>query len=91
MSEPCNSTDRTKDAMNPGKCCLELKKKSANTHTHTHMRTLRRVHFSFQSVAPRPPTDDPVFVCEGAGLPGDAGSVAMVTESASIKSEGQED
>lgn len=66
-------------------------KVSKHTDTHTHMHARRRLHFSFQSVAPCPPTDDPVFVCVGAGLPGDAGSVAMVTESASIKSEGQED
>ncbi len=32
-----------------------------------------------------------LFMCAGAGLPGDGGSVAMVRESASVKNEGQKD
>lgn len=33
--ELSDSTDRTRDAMNPGKCCWGLRNKSANTHTLT--------------------------------------------------------
>lgn len=83
-SEPSDSTGRKRDAMNPGKCCWALRKKSANTHTHTAFYLWFFIHLLIQLYVC-------VSVCVGAGLPGDGGSVAMVTESASVKSEGQED
>lgn len=56
-------------------------------HTQTYTQS------SFLSVCGSPSTCllNCVFACVGAGLPGDRGSVAMVTESASVQSEGQED
>lgn len=78
-SEPSDSTDRTKDAMNPGQRCWALRNKSANTH------------FSFLSVCGSSSTCLLNCVFVGAGLPGDGGSVAVVTKSASVESEGQED
>uniref|UniRef100_A0A8C5EPN5 RING-type domain-containing protein n=1 Tax=Gouania willdenowi TaxID=441366 RepID=A0A8C5EPN5_GOUWI len=32
LPELCDSTDRTRDAMNPGKCSLAQRSRSANTH-----------------------------------------------------------
>lgn len=36
-SEHCDSTDRKRDALNPGKCCWALRRKSAHAHTCTFL------------------------------------------------------
>lgn len=38
-SEPCSSTARRRDAMNPGKCCWAPRKRSECTHTHMGTQT----------------------------------------------------
>lgn len=67
--------------MKPGKGCWAPRSRSANTH------------LNFISVCGAMFTclTNCVFARAGAGLSGDGGSVAMVTESASAESEGQED
>lgn len=37
LSERCDSTDRKRDALNPGKCCWALRKKSAHAHACTFL------------------------------------------------------
>ena len=59
----------------------------------TEEQVSKHTYFSFLSVHGGLPTCslNCVFACVGAGLPGDGGCVAMVTGSASVQSEGQED
>lgn len=80
-SEPSSSINRTKDAMKPGSGCWAQRSRSANTH----------LNFTSVCGAMFTSLTNCAFEHSGADLPGDGGSVAMVTESASAESEGQED
>lgn len=67
--------------MRPGRGCWAQRSRSANTH----------LNFTPVCGAAFTCLTNSVFAHAGAGLPGDGGSVAMVTESASAENEGQED